>query len=91
MTRFVASGLGLHGLPMSHKKDARIKWVKPFPYLTQMSMEVVQQLFLKCNVKMYDQDNIQMMHSFEVDIRICQAENSDVHRGETEVNFTFEG
>ena len=47
MTRFVASGLGLHCLPMSHKKDARIKWVKPFPYLTQMSMEVVQQLFLK--------------------------------------------
>ena len=25
---------------------------------------------------------IQLMHSFEVDIRICQPENSDVHRGE---------
>ena len=25
---------------------------------------------------------IQFMHSFEVDIRICQPENSDVHRGE---------
>ena len=36
-------------------------------------------------------DNIQLMHSFEVNIRICQPENSDVHRGEAEVNITFEG
>ena len=34
---------------------------------------------------------IQLMHSFEVNIRICQLENSDVHRGEAEVNITFEG
>ena len=34
---------------------------------------------------------IQLMHSFEVDIRICQPENSDVHRGKAEVNITFEG
>ena len=34
---------------------------------------------------------IQLMHSFEVDIKICQPENSDVHRGEAEVNITFEG
>ena len=34
---------------------------------------------------------IQLMHFFEVDIRICQPENSDVHRGEAEVNITFEG
>ena len=34
---------------------------------------------------------IQLMHSFEVNIRICQPENSDVHRGEAEVNITFEG
>ena len=34
---------------------------------------------------------IQLMHSFEVDFRICQPENSDVHRGEAEVNSTFEG
>ena len=34
---------------------------------------------------------IQLMHSFEVDIRICQPENSDVHRGEAEVTITFEG
>ena len=33
----------------------------------------------------------QLMHSFEVNIRICQPENSDVHRGEAEVNITFEG
>ena len=30
---------------------------------------------------------IQLMHSFDVNIRICQAENSDVHRGEAEVNI----
>ena len=34
---------------------------------------------------------IQMMHSFEVNIKICHPENSDVHRGEAEVNITFEG
>ena len=34
---------------------------------------------------------IQLMHSFEVNIRICQLEKSDVHRGEAEVNITFEG
>ena len=27
-------------------------------------------------------DIIQLMHSFEVNIRICQPENSDVYRGE---------
>ena len=31
-------------------------------------------------------DVIQLMHSFEVNIRICQLENS-----EAEVNITFEG
>ena len=33
------------------------------------------------------------MDSFEVDIRICQPENSYVHQGEAEVtvNITFEG
>ena len=36
-------------------------------------------------------DIIQLVHSFEVEIRICQPENSDVHRGEAEVNITFEG
>ena len=36
-------------------------------------------------------NNIQLMHSFEVDIRIGQPENSDVHHGEAEVNITFEG
>ena len=34
---------------------------------------------------------IQLMHSNEVDIRICQPENSDAHQGEAEVNITFEG
>ena len=27
--RYVASDLGLHGLPMSHKKDPRFIWVNP--------------------------------------------------------------
>ena len=36
-------------------------------------------------------DIIQVMHSFEVNIKICQPENSVVHRGEAEVNITFEG
>ena len=31
------------------------------------------------------------MHSFEVNIRICQPENTDVHWGKGEVNITFEG
>ena len=34
---------------------------------------------------------IQLMHSFEVDIRMFQRENSYVHRGEAELNITFEG
>ena len=34
--------------------------------------------------KLLDVNIIQLMHSFEVDIRICQPENSDVHRGEAE-------
>ena len=33
----------------------------------------------------------QLMHSFEVNIRICQPENSDVHRGEASVNITVLG
>ena len=36
-------------------------------------------------------NNLQLMHSYEVNIRICQPSNSDVHRGEAEVNITFEG
>ena len=35
--------------------------------------------------------NIQLIHSFEVDIRIYRPENSDVQWGEAEVNITFEG
>ena len=33
---------------------------------------------------------IQLLHSFEVNSRICQPVNSDVHLGEAEVNITFE-
>ena len=29
------------------------------------------------------------MHSFEVNIKICQPENNDVHRAEAGVNITF--
>ena len=31
---------------------------------------------------------IQLMPSFEVNIRICQPENSAVHRGKAKVNIT---
>ena len=34
---------------------------------------------------------IQYMHSFEVNIRICQPKNSDVHQDQAEVNITLEG
>ena len=30
------------------------------------------------------------MHSFEVNIRLCKPENSDVYGGKTKVNITFE-
>ena len=30
MPHYVASGLGLHSLPMSHKMDARLIWVVMF-------------------------------------------------------------
>ena len=39
---------------------------------------------------LYHDTIIQLMHSFEVNIRLCQPENSDVHRGEAEVNINFE-
>ena len=33
-------------------------------------------------------DIVQLVHSFKVDIRICQPENSDVHRGKAEARWT---
>ena len=36
-------------------------------------------------------DIIPLMHSFEVNIRICQPQKSDVHCGESEINIIFEG
>ena len=35
MQRFAASDLGLHPLPMSHKKDARLIWVNA-PYFERV-------------------------------------------------------
>ena len=35
--------------------------------------------------------SIQLMHSFEINIKICQPVNSYVDRGEADVNITFEG
>ena len=44
------------------------------------------------NINIHFEHNIiQLMHFFEVIIRICQPENSDVHRGKAEVNITFKG
>ena len=56
--------------------------------LNQRYMQIGQYLFCSVHFVWYI---IQLMHSFEVDIRICQPENSDVHQGEAEVNITFEG
>ena len=39
----------------------------------------------------YKLSNIQLMHSFEVNIRIYQPENSDVHLCFASVNITFKG
>ena len=53
---------------------------------------VYMTLWPRNDIRKLDSDAIiQLMHSFEVDIRICQLENSDVHRGEAEVNITFKG
>ena len=50
---------------------------------------VIQQAFSK--VLPGKLDIIQLVHSFEVNIRICQPGNSDVHQGKAEVNISFEG
>ena len=44
-------------------------------------------MMLQC----YSDVIIQLMHSFEVNIRICQTESVDVYQGEAAVNITFEG
>ena len=36
-------------------------------------------------------DSIQLMHSFEANIRISQPENSDVYLGKAGVNITLKG
>ena len=40
MPHYVASDLGLHCLPMSHKKDTRLIWVKPI-YMPEHSGRVL--------------------------------------------------
>ena len=35
-------------------------------------------------------NNIQLMYSFEVNIRIFQTENSNIHQDEAKVNIIFE-
>ena len=35
-------------------------------------------------------NTMKLIHSFVVNIRICQPESSDVHRGKGEVKITFE-
>ena len=46
---------------------------------------------VKVNYCIQKNTTIQLMQSFEVNIRICQPENSNNHRGGAEVNITFEG
>ena len=56
----------------------------------QLSLKINNVAFNRTEHLKYE-SIIQLMHSFEVDIRIYQPENSDVHRGEAEVNIIFEG
>ena len=61
-------------------------------HLSQCYVNVMPSYYVSSQSVLYECDAmIQLMHSFEVNIRICQPENSDVHQGEAEVNITFEG
>ena len=54
--------------------------------LSSWCLVIAVWLFLKMPWVCLQFVSIQLMHSFEVYIRICQPENSDVHRGKAEVN-----
>ena len=49
MPRFVASDLVLHCLPMSHKKDSRLIWVKTDYHLMQVKSIAECSLGAFCN------------------------------------------
>ena len=34
---------------------------------------------------------IELMHYFDINIRICQPQNSDIDQGEAEMNITLDG
>ena len=83
----VVSDLGLHYLPMSHKKDARHIWVKMHLFclshkLQKFGKYIVEIIFLGTsdlskfiNMKIKERQchiTKQLVHSFSVNIRISQ-------------------
>ena len=63
-----------------------MKMLKSVPNVCE-HREIVNQMIREVLTELYNC----MMHSFEVNIRINQPENSDVHRVEAEVNIIFVG
>ena len=54
MLCYAESGLGLHCLPMSHKKDARLIWVKTqFIIVNIFSVDMVFDSLIFCTVLLF--------------------------------------
>ena len=49
--------------------------------LTRYALHTVSMTIGRCQTSRLTFDNIQLMHSFEVNVRISQPEDSDIHRG----------
>ena len=43
-----SSDLGLHCLPMSHKKDTKLIWVDKYPFLLAASLQYYAKVFNNC-------------------------------------------
>ena len=78
----------LYWFPKLHKRPYKSRLIA---YSSACTNAEVSILLTSCLIAIKNHVIIQLMHSFEVDIRICQPKKSDVHRGEAEVNITFEG
>ena len=88
----------IYNIDIKHARADYIKWssqpsLKTDNHIAYSYFHIqLQYILLYLNLHLYLVCFIiQLMHSFEVNITICQPENSDVHRGEVEVNITFEG
>ena len=66
-----------------------------FPILTQLMLTIQLPIFILIKRQKFLNTLIlvilQLMHSFKVNIRIRQPENSDFQQGEAKMNITFEG